>query len=142
MNKASISIYLIIAVATCVALGVSLPRLNLDANADQVIVSGDTVTNTPETTQKKGTYVRTENYPRPPYSGATYFIYERDDKVICTKLAVCNKFNDCTTTYKKGIFKEQVDIDTGEPYGKTDGVAIAANKLKKHVCLTKYKLIP
>ncbi len=136
------SLYLIIAVATCVALGASLPRLNLDATAEQVIVSGDTATNTPETAQQKSIYVRTENYPRPPYSGATYFIYERDDKVICTKLAVCNKFNDCTTTYKKGIFKEQEDVDTGEPYDKTDRVAIAANKLKKHVCLTKFKLIP
>lgn len=91
--------------------------------------------------QKKQTFVRTENYPRPPYSGATYYIYERDGKVICTKLGVCNKFGDCEKTYKKGSFKEDLDIETGEPYGKTDAVLIPASKLRKHVCLTKFKLI-
>ncbi|MGB7202609.1 MAG: hypothetical protein WBD16_10110 [Pyrinomonadaceae bacterium] len=90
---------------------------------------------------KKQTFVRTENYPRPPYSGATYYIYERDGKVICTKLEVCNKFGDCEKTYKKGSFKEDLDIETGEPYGKTDAVLIPASKLRKHVCLTKFKLI-
>lgn len=91
--------------------------------------------------QKKQTFVRTENYPRPPYSGATYYIYERDGKVICTKLEVCNKFGDCEKTYKKGSFKEDLDIETGEPYGKTHAVLIPASKLRRHVCLTKFKLI-
>lgn len=93
-----------------------------------------------EISQKKKTYVRTENYPRPPYSGATYYIYERDGQVICTKLEVCNKFGDCERTYKKSSFKEDIDIETGEPYGKTDAVLIPLSKLRKHVCLTKFKL--
>lgn len=92
--------------------------------------------------QKKKITVRTENYPRPPYSGATYYLYESDDKVICTKLEVCNKFNECSTTYKKGAFKEDEDVQTGDPYGKTDPVVIASAKLKKHVCLIKFKLVP
>lgn len=37
--------------------------------------------------------IRTETYPRPPYSGATSYVYERDGKVICTKLAVCDKYD-------------------------------------------------
>lgn len=85
--------------------------------------------------------IRTENYPRPPYSGATYYIYERGGEVICTKLEVCNKYNDCSTEYRKGIFKEQEDIDTGEPFGKTEAVTIPAAKQRKHVCLTKFKFV-
>lgn len=92
--------------------------------------------------QKKPITVRTENFPRPPYSGATYYIYERDGEVICTKLEVCNKYDDCSTTYKKGVFKEEEDIETGEPYGSTKSVVIAPRKLRKHVCLTRFKLIP
>jgi hypothetical protein len=91
--------------------------------------------------QKSRIYIRTENYPRPPYSGATYYIYERDSQVICTKLEVCNKFDECSVEYRKGSFKEDEDIETGEPYGKTDAVVIPVNKLKKHTCLTKFKLI-
>lgn len=86
------------------------------------------------------TFIRTENFPRPPYSGATYYIYERNEKVICTKLEVCNKYDQCDVTYKKGSYKDEMDIETGEPYGKTDPVAIPTNKLRKHVCLTKFKL--
>src|ERR1700741_4889260 len=84
--------------------------------------------------------VRTENYPRPPYSGATYYIYERDGETICTKLQVCNKYDDCDTEYKKGTYKDEMDVETGEPYGKTDAVLIPTSKLKKHVCLTRFKL--
>ncbi len=91
--------------------------------------------------QKGQVTIRTENYPRPPYSGATYYIYERDDEVICTKLEVCNKYDDCSVTYKKGAFKEEEDIATGEPYGKTDPVVISRSKQRKHVCLTKFRLI-
>ena len=91
--------------------------------------------------QKKGITIRTENYPRPPYSGATYFIYERDGEVICTKLEVCNKFDECSTEYKKGSYKEDVDVETGDPYGTTAAVLIPNSKLKKHVCLTKFKLL-
>lgn len=85
--------------------------------------------------------IRTENYPRPPYSGATYYIYERDGEVICTKLSVCNKYDDCSVIYKKGPFKEDEDIETGEPYGRTDPVVIPRAKLKKHVCLTRFRLV-
>lgn len=93
------------------------------------------------TTQKSDITIRTENYPRPPYSGATYYIYEREGEVICTKLEVCNKYDDCDRTYKKGAFKEDEDVETGEPYGRTDPVPIPKNKLRKHVCLTRFKLI-
>ncbi len=86
-------------------------------------------------------FIRTENYPRPPYSGATYYIYERDGDVICTKLEVCNKYENCETVYKKGIFKDETDIETGDPYGMTKPVAIAPNKLRRHACLRKFKLI-
>lgn len=85
--------------------------------------------------------VRIERYPRPPYSGATYYIYERDGQQICTKLQVCNKYDDCETTYRKGIFKTEEDLETGEPYGKEDAVIIPAAKLRKHVCLTRFKLL-
>lgn len=85
--------------------------------------------------------IRTENYPRPPYSGATYYIYEREGEAICTKLEICNKFNNCSTSYTKGAFKEEEDIETGEPYGKTDAVVIPASKLKKHVCLKRFGLL-
>lgn len=85
--------------------------------------------------------IRTENYPRPPYSGATYYIYERDGEVICTKLQVCNKYDDCETEYKKGVYKDEIDIETGDPYGQTKAVFIPKTKLRKHVCLTKFKLL-
>lgn len=91
--------------------------------------------------QKKPITIRTENFPRPPYSGATYYIYEREGEVICTKLEVCNKFDECETTYKRGTFKEDVDVETGDPYGKTKPVVIATSKQRKHVCLTKFKLL-
>ena len=91
--------------------------------------------------QKSGITIRTENFPRPPYSGATYYIYERDGEVICTKLEVCNKYDDCDRTYKKGSFKEDEDVETGEPYGRTEPVLIPKSKLRKHVCLTRFKLV-
>lgn len=92
-------------------------------------------------TQKPKITIRTENFPRPPYSGATYYIYERQGEVICTKLEVCNKYDDCSTTYKKGAFKEEEDVETGEPYGSTAPVLIPRSKLRKHVCLTRFKLL-
>lgn len=93
-----------------------------------------------EPAQRGGITVRTENFPRPPYSGATYYIYERDGQTICTKLEVCNKFNDCDVTYKKGSFKEEEDVETGEPYGRTKPVVIPKAKLRRHVCLKRFKL--
>lgn len=87
-----------------------------------------------------GITVRTENYPRPPYSGATYYIYERSGATICTKLEVCNKFDDCDISYHRGAFKESEDRDTGAPYDTTAAVPIATAKLSKHVCLVKFGL--
>ncbi len=84
--------------------------------------------------------VRTEEFPRPPYSEAIYYIYERDGQVICTKLEVCNKFDECASQYQKGVYKDPEDVETGEPYSKTDAVVIAPGKLNKHVCLKKYSL--
>ncbi|MCC6916393.1 hypothetical protein [Nitrosomonas sp.] len=82
--------------------------------------------------------VRTESYPRPPYSGATYYFYEKDDQLICTKLEVCNKFSECTTDYKKGWYKDQQDTD---PFEKTPATVIPREKQGKHRCLTKYGLL-
>jgi hypothetical protein len=90
--------------------------------------------------QRSRISVRTESYPRPPYSGATHYIYERDGEVICTKLQVCNKYDQCDTEYKKGSYKAEEDVETGDPYGKTGAVFISSSKLKKHVCLTRFKL--
>ncbi len=85
--------------------------------------------------------VRTETFPRPPYSGATYYIYEREGEVVCTKLEVCNKYDNCSQTYKKGSYKVDEDVQTGDPYGKTEPVFISQKSLKKHTCLKKFKLI-
>jgi len=89
---------------------------------------------------KSPTFVRTETFPRPPYSGATYYIYEQAGQVICTKLEVCNKFDECNSQYLNGTYKDQEDVQTGAPYSKTDAVAIAPGKIDKHVCLKKYRL--
>ena len=82
--------------------------------------------------------IRTETYPRPPYSGATYYVYERNGKAICTKLAVCNKYDQCDTSYHVGAFKEPEDVRTGTPYGGSPAVTIPEAKLRKHVCLAKF----
>jgi hypothetical protein len=82
--------------------------------------------------------VRTETYPRPPYSGATYYIYERDGAVICTKVAVCDKYDACDTDYHAGAFKDPEDIQTGKPYGGSSAVTIPQTKLRKHQCLAKF----
>ncbi|KAF1011565.1 MAG: hypothetical protein E5299_01378 [Burkholderia gladioli] len=82
--------------------------------------------------------IRTETYPRPPYSGATYYVYEQDGKVICTKLAVCDKYDQCDTTYHAGAFKDPEDAQTGKPYGSSPAVTIQEAKLRKHQCLAKF----
>ena len=82
--------------------------------------------------------ITTETYPRPPYSGATYYIYERNGKVICTKLAVCNKYDECETSYHGGVFKAPEDVQTGKAYGGSPAVVIADAKLSKHQCLVKF----
>lgn len=85
------------------------------------------------------TTVRTERYPRPPYSGATYYIYERAGAAICTKLEVCNKFGDCHASYHQGSYKTAED-QRGEPYGASPAAPIAVAKLNKHICLVRYRL--
>ena len=82
--------------------------------------------------------IRTETFPRPPYSEATYYVYERDGKVICTKLAVCDKYDECDTTYHAGAFKDPADVQTGKPYGGSPAALIAEAKLRKHQCLAKF----
>ena len=85
--------------------------------------------------------VRTESYPRPPYSGATYYIYEQSGQTICTKLEVCNKFGNCSAQYIKGVYRAKEDQETGDPYDKSEAILIPRDKLKKHVCLRRFKLI-
>lgn len=82
--------------------------------------------------------VRTESYPRPPYSGATYYFYEQGHQVICTKQAVCNKFDECDINYQKGRFIDPQDVDAFE---KTPPILIPTPKLNKHKCLTKFEFI-
>lgn len=82
-------------------------------------------------------YIYTEEYPRPPYSGATYFFYESEGAIICTKLEVCNKFGECGSDYWKGKHKEEVD---NSAFSSTSKVLIPKDKLKKHRCLTKFNL--
>ena len=86
--------------------------------------------------------VRTERYPRPPYSGATYYVYERGGVPICTKLEVCNKYGDCAASYHAGRYRAPEDRETGAPYATSPATPIPADKLKRHVCLVRYRLIP
>ncbi|URL57645.1 hypothetical protein IM816_13585 [Luteibacter flocculans] len=82
--------------------------------------------------------IRTEAYPRPPYSEATYYIYERDGKIICTKLAVCDKYDQCDIEYHAGTFVDSQDQKTGKPYHVTAAVLIPVGKRAKHQCLAKF----
>lgn len=86
--------------------------------------------------------IRTEEYPRPPYSGARYYIYESGGQVICTKLKVCNKFDDCTVEYKAGAFRDEEDQKTGAPYGSTPPIRLTPNRWHSHECLRRFDLIP
>jgi len=85
--------------------------------------------------------VRTESYPRPPYSGVTYYIYEQSGRTICTKLEVCNKFDECSSQYFKGAYRASEDQNTGNPYQQTEPVLIPRAKLNKHACLRRFKLV-
>lgn len=82
--------------------------------------------------------IRTESYPRPPSSDATYYIYERNGQVICTKLAVCDKYGNCNSEYRAGVYKAEQDVRIGQPYDSTSPVRIPPEKLSRHVCLAKY----
>jgi hypothetical protein len=85
--------------------------------------------------------IRTEQYPRPPYSGATYYVYERGGVPICTKLEVCNKYGDCAASYYAGRYRAAEDRETGAPHATSPAAPIPAGKLKRHVCLVRYRLI-
>jgi hypothetical protein len=92
-------------------------------------------------TSTQGTItVRTEHHPRPPYSEATYYIYERDNKVICTKVQVCDKYDRCMSDYKLGAYHD-TSGDDNITYQSTTAVAIPQKKLRKHLCLTKFSLL-
>lgn len=82
--------------------------------------------------------IRTQSYPRPPYSEATYYVYERDGKVICTKLKICDKYEHCDVEYHAGAFLDPLDQRTGDPYGITAAVPIPKAKRAKHECLAKF----
>lgn len=109
--------------------------------ATLVAVPAATTSSTPVKNNSAPITVRTERYPRPPYSGATYYIYEQSGKTICTKLEVCNKFDNCGAEYFKGAYRAQADQDTGEPYGQSPAIAIPRAKRNKHLCLRRFKLI-
>ncbi len=84
--------------------------------------------------------IRTAQFARPPYSAATYYIYEQDGTVICTKLKVCNKFDDCEVTHNVGSFVAEEDLDR-QPFDTEEPVLIAKKTLRKHLCLTKHNLV-
>ena len=109
-----------------------------------ILLAGILVAVAPTPAQRKAASpitVRTESYPRPPYSGATYYIYEQSGSTICTKLEVCNKFGNCSSQYVKGAYRAKEDQDTGDPYDVSQPILIPRAKLNKHVCLRRFKLI-
>lgn len=82
--------------------------------------------------------IHTENYARPPYSGAVYYFYHAGPKIVCTKLSVCNKYDQCEVEYRQGEYREDGD---DEPASRTDAVPIPPAKLKAHKCLVKFGLV-
>lgn len=84
--------------------------------------------------------VRTEIFARPPYSEATYYIYESDGRTVCTKLSVCNKYDQCRTQYVPGAFREPEDTGASQPDATTEAVDIAPSSRIKHICLTRFGL--
>ncbi len=82
--------------------------------------------------------IHTENYARPPYSGAVYYFYHAGPKIVCTKLSVCNKYDQCEVEYRQGEYREDGD---DEPFNRTDAVPIPPAKLKAHKCLVKFGLV-
>lgn len=83
--------------------------------------------------------IRTESRAHPPYSGSNYFIYEKANKVICTKVETCNKFDQCSIEYHAGTFIKEGDGE--EAFDKKAAVIINPTSLKKHKCLSQLKLI-
>ncbi len=91
-------------------------------------------------TETRRITVRTETFARPPYSEATYYIYKFDGRTVCTKLAVCSKYDQCSTQYVQRAFREPEDTGASQPYATTAAVGIAPASLSKHVCLARFGL--
>lgn len=85
--------------------------------------------------------VRAESYPRPPSSEAIYYIYEQSGRTICTKLEVCNKYDNCGAQYIKGAYRAREEQTAGDPYRESPAVTLPHAKLNKHVCLRRFRLI-
>jgi hypothetical protein len=94
----------------------------------------------PKLASEASVSVRTERYPRLPYSSATYYIYEQAGQTICTKLEVCSKYNQCSTKFSKGAYKDPVDAAIGKAYGETPTAIISRSKWSRHACLRKFLL--
>lgn len=72
--------------------------------------------------------------PRLPYSFAVYYIYGAGEQIVCKKLRICIKYDDCSTTYRRGAFKERQDETA---YGVTAAILIPTASRSRHVCLTR-----
>lgn len=117
-----------------------MPKTSLLAIALALTLTAPVAAQTNAVGARASISVRTEQFPRPPSSGATYHIYERDGRTICTKLEVCNKFGQCSSTYERGAYKAPQDVQTGAPYGTTPPMPIAADKLARVACLKRFGL--
>ena len=85
--------------------------------------------------------IRTELYPHPPYSSATYYFYERKGEVVCTTLETLDKFDIAVTTYHKGFFKLREDLHD-YPVKSSNPQPISMEELTLHRCLSKFQLFP
>ena len=82
--------------------------------------------------------IRTETYASPPYSSVTYYIYERDGEILCTKRTTQNKFDEVENEYFKGAYKPD-EIQMGfTPTNEVAPVPISSDKMGKHYCLKKF----
>lgn len=137
-----------LSVAGAVAVGHANDAISTDVSETRVVITE--ISTAPdkqissrhilisEAAQNATVTVRTERYPRLPSSGATYYIYEQSGQVICTKLAVCDKYGICENEYRAGVFKAEQDTKILRPYGASPPVPISSEKLSKHACLVKY----
>ena len=69
---------------------------------------------------------------------APFITYHAGPKIVCTKLSVCNKYDQCEVEYRQGEYREDGD---DEPASRTDAVPIPPAKLKAHKCLVKFGLV-
>lgn len=85
--------------------------------------------------------LRTENYPRPGSASAVYYIYERNNEIICTKLDICDQYSKCTSTYHRGAHKDNREAELVQSYGQTTPLIVLPAQLSKHRCLKEFNLI-